>query len=115
MKRSGPLGRNTPLRRTGPPERRTPLSSRASTRSRTRDADLALARADTFLRSRGLCEASWPGCQVVAHHAHHRLRRSHGGEHTPENLLACCWYCHEQIHANPERAYALGHLLRSGG
>lgn len=113
MKRSGPIRRSTPLRRTGPPQRVTPLSARPSRKAKANDAALAFARAEVLKRAGGRCEAQWPGCQIAAHHAHHRLRRSQGGAHTPENLLACCWHCHEQIHGNPERAYELGHLLRS--
>lgn len=108
MKRGGPLKRTTPLQAKNGLKRTGPIRTR-----RTRNDGLAEARQQVFARALGRCEARWDGCAGVAHHAHHRLRRSQGGKHTPENLLACCHHCHEAIHRNPERAYDLGHLLRS--
>ncbi len=116
MKRSGPLRRNTPLKRTGPISRAAPLpgaSQPKRAKKSKRDESLADARRAVFARSVGRCEANWPGCTTGAEHAHHRLRRSQGGKHTPENLLAVCSHCHEQIHRNPARAYELGHMTRS--
>ena len=103
MKRGGPLRRNTPLKRTGP----------IKSRSR-KDPALESARREVFGRSTGRCEARWDGCTGVAQHAHHRLRRSQGGGHTAENLLAVCSHCHDEIHRNPAKAVSLGHLLRPG-
>lgn len=108
MKRGGPLRRLTPLRGKNGLKRTGPIKTR-----RKKDEGLAEARQQTFARSLGRCEARWDGCTQAAEHAHHRLRRSQGGKHTPDNLLAVCSHCHEQIHRNPERAYDLGHLLRS--
>jgi 5-methylcytosine-specific restriction endonuclease McrA len=65
-------------------------------------------------RAEGRCEASTPDCTGWALHAHHILRRSQGGRHTEENMLACCRPCHEYIHANPARSYEQGWLRRSG-
>lgn len=30
---------------------------------------------------------------------HHLIYRSHGGAHTPENLVVLCLRCHEDVHA----------------
>jgi 5-methylcytosine-specific restriction endonuclease McrA len=62
-----------------------------------------------WARSGYNCEAcGLPG----ADHIHHRKLRSQGGRHDPVNLLHVHHACHEQIHAHPERAYALGLLVR---
>lgn len=108
MKRGGRLRRRTPLTASTPLARSGPIRSR-----RRRDDGLADARRDVFARAAGRCEARWEVCTGVAVHAHHRLRRSQGGQHTAENLLAVCAACHEAIHRNPARAIDLGHLLRS--
>lgn len=110
MKRSGPLQRKTALQAKTPLKRTGPIKTR-----RRKEAGLAEARQQVFARSNGSCEARWPGCWGEADHAHHRLRRSQGGGHTPENLLAVCFHCHEQIHRNPARAFDLGHLLHGNG
>lgn len=60
-------------------------------------------------RSHGRCEhCGLPGAVQL----HHRKRRSQGGRHTPENLLNVRVECHNLIHANPEKAYAMGWLVR---
>lgn len=66
-------------------------------------------------RSRGMCEvAHLIGCGPhPAQHLHHILMRSHGGEHTAENLLHVCEPGHRLIHGNPAVSYELG-LLRRG-
>lgn len=107
VKRSGPLKRSTPLKRGGPLKRSGPIKSRVRT-----DPDLKVARTEAFTRADWICEARWEGCTGRAEHAHHKLRRSQGGKHTPLNLLAVCARCHEQIHRNPDQAVALGHLIR---
>lgn len=108
MKRGGPLRRNKPLEAKTPLKRTGPIKQRRS----KKDKALPEARKQAFARSAGRCEARWDGCSGTAHHAHHRLRRSQGGQHTPENLLAVCYHCHEQIHRNPAKAFERGHLLR---
>lgn len=106
MKRGGPLKRTTPLKARTPLKRTGPIKTR-----RKADPELTKARQHVFNRSQGRCEARWAGCAGFAEHAHHRLMRSQGGKHTPENLLAVCFHCHNAIHGNPARAYDLGHLL----
>jgi 5-methylcytosine-specific restriction endonuclease McrA len=68
-------------------------------------------RAAVLERSQGVCEAcGGPG----ADHMHHRRLRSQGGRHEPANLLHIHGVpCHLDIHLNPDRSYALGHLVRS--
>lgn len=78
--------------------------------------ELVAARKVVRKRSGGYCEArivDW--CQGGAAHAHHVLRQSQGGKHTPENLVDLCYGCHlPAIHANVEWAQRHG-LLRSPG
>jgi hypothetical protein len=99
-----PLTRSTPLRRSRIRHQRKPL-----------DLDLVTARARAADRARGRCEAGCAStCTGRAVHAHHRLPRSAGGEHTAGNLLMVCHACHGFIHANPAASYDAGHLLRRG-
>lgn len=67
-------------------------------------------RREVAERSGGLCEL---GCGRRAVHTHHRKLRSQGGRHEPANLLHLCLTHHDEAHANPERAYALGWLVRA--
>ncbi|HET6915759.1 MAG TPA: HNH endonuclease signature motif containing protein [Acidimicrobiales bacterium] len=77
-------------------------------RRRTGDIPADMRR-QVKARSRGFCEA----CGVYgAAHVHHRKLRSQGGRHELPNLLHVHHYCHTEIHANPERSYALGLLVR---
>lgn len=96
--------------------RRTPLGSRSaplrrSKLTRPRKADIpASVRAAVKRRAGGLCEACGePGPQ----HMHHRKLRSQGGQHEAANLVHIHGACHLLIHANPDRAYALGLMVRS--
>lgn len=108
MKRT-PLVRRTPLRRTGPLER-VPIRRRRPANPIPLDV-----RREVHARSRGRCEINAPGCTGTARHLHHRLPRSAGGRHTWGNLVDACVSCHAYVHANPERAYAAGWLIRRGG
>jgi len=121
MKRS-PLHRRTPLIARVPLLRRTELARRAERhadpalprtglRSRQGDPIPLKVRREVKARSEGSCEVC--GCGG-ADHMHHRLRRSQGGQHTAANLIHVHWGCHEDIHRNPDRSYALGHLVRAG-
>ena len=63
-------------------------------------------------RSGGNCEIRLVTCKGRAQHQHHRLRRSQGGPDTADNLLDCCWSCHDAIHAHPAESYEKGWLRR---
>ncbi len=81
-------------------------------KKRQRDNDeLADARPVLLERSRGKCEARFSdlctGYGVVPHHV---VRRSQGGDNSPENLLLVCWFCHALIHDNPTDAREKGLL-----
>lgn len=67
-------------------------------------------RREVSERSGFRCEL---GCGERAIHLHHRRLRSQGGKHEPANLLHVCRAHHDAIHANPERSYCLGWLVRS--
>lgn len=53
--------------------------------------DAVLARANYA------CERCGKDCKLELHH---RLPRSRGGSHTPDNLAALCRWCHSEIHAH---------------
>lgn len=75
---------------------------------------LAKARRAVYVRSQGLCEARCcDGCTGQYEQAHHRRRRSQGGNDTPANLVAICGPCHDYIHRHPAEAEELGLLKRS--
>lgn len=97
--------------------RRTPLR-RVSKKRAAADRVLAHARAQVKRRSWGRCEAEFSQyCTRRGTQAHHVRRRSQGGTDTPDNLLWVCTPCHSAIHAEPQRAAALGllHTRTSGG
>jgi len=93
-------------------------SKRAQQRAELEREELDAARLVVFERARGRCEAMvGPQCRRVGSQAHHKLPRSQGGTHDPENLLWVCGGpggCHQAIHENPNMAYARGLLLRRG-
>lgn len=100
MKRSGPLKRTSQLKR-------SPLKTKKKT-----DTEWVKARKEVISRSSGRCEARWDGCLGTVQHVHHKKLRSQGGGHEMSNLLACCFVCHNLIHANPAIASSKGHLVR---
>jgi hypothetical protein len=64
-------------------------------------------------RSRGRCEAQFPGCTGVATDAHHRKLRAQGGLNDLETLVHLCQWCHTGvIHRNTGWAYEHGWLVR---
>lgn len=74
-------------------------------------ARYASARAEVFERSQGRCEAAVEGvCLGRGDQAHHKRRRSQGGQDTPSNLLWICRKCHDHVHRFPAQAEALGLL-----
>ena len=97
-----------------PLKRKTPLRSKG--RKAERDADsIARFRIAVAMRSGGWCEANTPSCAPGRHEgtqAHHRLMRSQGGTHDPENGLWCCSQAHAHIHRHPAESYERGWLLR---
>lgn len=125
MKRT-PLRRGKPLAR-GKGLTRSGFLRRSSGRTRNLDRPTttparakatpipADVRDQVRARSQGRCEVfdGAARCPSDAHHMHHRLTRSRGGEHTAENLLHVCASDHARIHANPRWAYANGYLLRT--
>jgi len=73
--------------------------------------ELADARPALLERSRGRCEAQWSQlCTGIGVHPHHIVRRSQGGDNTPDNLLLVCYFCHDLIHHNPAEALVRGYL-----
>jgi len=125
VKRS-PLRRGKPLAR-GKGLARTGFMRRASGRTRNLDrattpparpkstAIPAEVRDLVRARSQGRCEVfdGSARCASDAHHMHHRLPRSRGGEHTADNLLHVCASHHHEIHTHPQWGYQHGYLLRT--
>lgn len=105
LSRRAPMRRGGPLRRTG----------------RLRPRSLKMARVYQQTR-RGLVAAilaAFPVCQkCMARQSvdvHELLPRGRGGSITdPQNCVALCRHCHDQIGRNPAVAEALGWLLPSG-
>ena len=103
------------MKRSPMPQRRTPLRSRGRKVEREQPA-LAAMKLGVHLRSGGMCEVRTPSCRVGPHEGsdvHHRLMRSQGGSHDPENGLLVCPPAHIYIHANPGESYQRGWLVRS--
>jgi 5-methylcytosine-specific restriction endonuclease McrA len=92
------------------PLRRTPFKAKRSTKSIIPQS----VRDEVMARANGMCEIDHPNCDIHAVHLHHILMRSHGGQHTSENLIAVCSRGHDHIHHNPALAYEQGWLQRSG-
>lgn len=62
-----------------------------------------------------VCEAKIPEAHnkgLRIWHFHHKLRRSHGGPNTLENVVLLCDGCHEYIHRNPSWSFDNGWLIR---
>jgi len=94
--------------------KRTQLKRRNAARTRAGALRLEAAQAEAWGRSSGWCEASTPACpsgRHVAHQFHHRLMRSHGGQHDADNLLHVCSPAHDYIHLHPAESYEAGWLL----
>lgn len=73
-------------------------------------------RAAVFRRSHGACEKCGVGIPDDAFECHHRQMRSQGGQDEFVNCVALCGQygkCHREIHANPERSYREGWLVKS--
>lgn len=119
MKPGKPLERRTPLQAKAPmsrswwPRRREP-SDPALPKQRPskmgKPIPLSVRRA-LAARSGGVCERC--GCQPAVH-AHHRQKRSQGGEHTVANLVHLCVVCHDAVHRAGESAYRTGWLVPRG-
>lgn len=79
------------------------------------------ARAIVYERSNGICEVMVPGvCRGRATNYQHRKNRSQcsrGERWMPENGLHVCGTgttgCHGWIHANPEKSYANGWMVKA--
>ncbi|MBM66082.1 MAG: hypothetical protein CMH55_07605 [Myxococcales bacterium] len=78
------------MKRTGPPKRKRRLSPVGRRAEREREA-LEAFRANPP----ETCERCGERRRVDAHH---RLPRSRGGEHTPENRSWLCRPCHRGVH-----------------
>lgn len=111
MKRT-PLSRRTPLRRAASEPHRTPWPRKGKPRRNSHaatpiPASVRLLVAD---RSGGVCEFCG---RTAAVHMHHRKLRSHGGEHTLDNLIHLCQADHEWAHSYPGLAVEVGLIVRS--
>lgn len=106
------------MKRSGMPRRSTPLRRRSVKRQqRTRDGEHLVVRDQVLTRAGGRCEVRTVDCTMYATLVHHRLRESHGGPWTVENLVAACRNCHTDapsaIHRNVAWSYSVGLLIRS--
>lgn len=85
--------------------KRTPQQQRRTQWQKDYEAAQVVVRA----RSLGWCEVE---CDRRAEVFHHKKGRRAKDSNHPELILHVCNAHHLEIHANPERSYALGHLLR---
>lgn len=135
MKRSGPLKRTTPLKSTSGLRRTSALQRQAGRESliareglKSKSApkrvrvdvgptpDVVEACLDRDSYSCVLCGMGiGPEGRGVGWALHHRLLRSQGPRHTPDNLITVCQLgasqCHDWIHGNPADARKGGWLL----
>lgn len=91
-------------------KRGKPLRSKGR-RAKRQENDLRAFRA--AVHARVWCELGKPACSPAQHrgsHAHHKLRRSQGGSHGPDNGLLVCPEGHSFVHANPAISYERGWL-----
>lgn len=109
--RRTPLIARTPLRSASTLTRTKPLPTVQPKLRTRRDTLPRSVRLAVQARADGLCEACGMG---GPDHIHHRQLRSQGGQHVLDNLIHVHHGCHEQIHANPTRSYALGLMVRRG-
>jgi hypothetical protein len=112
VKRSRLKRGTTPLAR-GKDRARTPLKrTRASG-----DDPSPEVRAIVKGRDLGWCVRCGLTVADSPHSIHHRIRRSQGGSHDPENLILLCGSgttgCHGWVHAHPAEARDSGWLLKS--
>lgn len=92
----------------------TPYPKTGPRRPPKRHATLPDAREQCRLDAHGLCEARWAlDCRRWGDQAHHKARRSQGGQDVPENLAWVCTPCHNTVHANPAEAERRGLLVRN--
>ena len=101
MKRSGPIKRRTPLKRSsGLKAKRQGIPSDVRSRVAIRDGG---CRGRTLIPELSCWGRLDP---------HHILRRSQGGQDTPDNLVTLCRAHHDWVHAYPETSRTLGLLRR---
>ena len=95
--------------------KRSPIR-RVSVRRRRRDAVYPSSRKQVYSRAEGMCEANaiW-ACERYGHQVHHIAGRGGRDPHRLENLLWVCSTCHDVIHAQPERSYERGWMVRRNG
>ena len=67
-------------------------------------------RAALAQRSGGLCERCR---QERATQAHHKTKRSQGGQHTAANLVHLCGRCHDWAEAHPSEATEAGWSIQA--
>lgn len=93
--------RRTLAKRRADPDHEPVVSKRLATAAR-RESEWQETRAAVIFRSRGLCEANWPGvCKPGPHrgdHVHHRRLRSQGGGNELDNLMHVCHVVHGHAH-----------------
>lgn len=113
------MKRTRPLRRGKPMKRAAVLARTSRKRSPVRDTGPSPAvRALVLARDGSLCVRCGISVTDRSRSIHHRVRRSQGGRHVPENLITLCGDgltgCHGWVHRNIAEARASGWLLLGG-
>jgi hypothetical protein len=85
-----------------PPSRSTKPLTAQQARKRAEDAEYRANSQKRDEYARGRCEFTWDGirCIRVATQTHHRVRRSQRVDHSLENLMRACLWCHQRAHLN---------------
>lgn len=90
--------------------RRSPMRRSRITKGRGNPVPLSV-RAQVIARARNACERCG---RVAPLDLHHRIKRSQGGQHTADNLVAVCGPCHLLIEDQPAQAVAEGFSVQLG-
>lgn len=95
--------------RSAAPSRQKPVTPQRA-RKQAEDAEYRRNRELRLVQARGRCEFEWDGvrCTRAATQTHHVKRRSHGVDHSVDNLLSACLECHQRAHLNVELAKEAG-------
>ena len=100
--------------RRSPITRRTPLKRTALKRKPKRRAVPSDIYQQVLARDMGCVGRAYlPFVQCYGRiDPHHVLRRSQGGQDTPDNLISLCRAHHSFVHDHPQQSYDLGLLKR---
>lgn len=93
-------------------------ASKPRTSAKRPDGPVPKVRAVVLIRDGYMCVRCGKGIAEQVYSIHHRVLRSQGGTHTPENLVTLCGTgttgCHGWVHANITEATDAGWIVQGG-